>query len=630
MPRLAPFAFLLLTAGGCGFPSTPAADGAAAVLARAKEAAGGQGWDRIATSHVRGKLRGGGIDGTFESIADVRTGHYVDRYVLGPTRGAAGFDGRTAWTQDASGQPLAQGSDDARLGAADEAYRRAVAYWYPERWPAEIASLGPRAESGRAFDVLRITPRGGRPFEVWIDRASGLFDRVVETAAYQTRTTFFSDYRDVDGVKVPFARRSTTGEARYDQVSTVESVTHGRPVAADAFAMPPPPPPDFALAGGVASVSMPFELLNNHIYLDVKLDGKGPYRLLCDTGANNIVTPELARKLGLEPQGALEGIGAGEKPEDFGLVKMTTIEAGGATLRDQVFSVFDLSGFSAVEGVPVDGVLGYELFKRFVVRVDYPRRTLTLTLPAAFSYHGGGVVVPFKLNDYTPEVAGELDGIAGAFDIDTGSRNGLDVLGAFADSHGLRQRYAPRVEGVAGWGVGGPSRAQIARAGSLRLGALTISRPPVQLTLQSKGALADKYVAGNVGAALLRLFAVTFDYTRQQLIFERPAPTAPGADGDAIAFDRAGLWLSLVERGPAPPAFKVVDLDAGSPPVPAAVAGLRPGDLILAVDGKTPRELPLPALRERLRTDPPGTRVRLTVERTGQRVELVMVLRDLI
>jgi Aspartyl protease/PDZ domain len=633
MHRLAPFAFLLLTAGSAAFASAPppsSADGAAAVLARAKEAAGGQGWDRIATSHVRGKLRVGGIDGTFESIADVRTGRYVDRYVLGPTRGAAGFDGKTAWTQDASGQPIAEEGDDARLGAADEAYRRAVAYWYPERWPAEIAVLGPRAESGRDFDVLRITPRGGRPFEVWIDRASGLFDRVVETAALQTRTTFFSNYRDVDGVKVPFAQRSTTGETRYDQVSTVESVTHDRPVAAAAFAMPPPPPPDFALAGGAASVSMPFELLNNHIHLDVKLDGKGPYRLLCDTGSNNIVTPELAKKLGLKPQGALQGLGAGEKSEDFGLVTMTTIEVGGATLRDQVFAVFELGWLSAAEGVPVDGIIGYELFKRFVVRVDYPRRTLTLTLPAAFSYHGGGVVLPFKFNEYVPEVAGEIDGVAGAFDIDTGSRTGLDVLGPFVDSHGLRQRYAPRLEGVSGWGIGGPVHAQFARAGSLRLGALTISRPPIQLALQTKGAFSDKYVAGNVGAALLRLFAVTFDYARQQLIFERPAPTALGADGDAIAFDRAGLWLNLVERVPAPPAFAVVDVYVGSPPVPAAVAGLLPGDLILAVDGKTPRELPLPALRERLRTEPPGTRVRLTVDRAGQRAELVVVLRDLI
>ena len=119
-----------------------------------------------------------------------------------------------------------------------------------------------------------------------------------------------------------------------------------------------------------------------------------------------------------------------------------TVEVGGATLRDQAFSVFELSGFSAAEGVPVDGVLGYELFKRFVVRVDYPRRTLTLTLPAAFSYHGGGVIVPFKLNDYVPEVAGEIDGVAGAFDIDTGSRAGLGVLGPFVDRHGLRQRYA--------------------------------------------------------------------------------------------------------------------------------------------------------------------------------------------
>ncbi|HEY6319926.1 MAG TPA: aspartyl protease family protein [Thermoanaerobaculia bacterium] len=616
------------------------APAAAAVLARAKEASGGKAWDAVATRHVRARLHVGGLDGSAESIEDVRTGHHALHYSLGPLRGAEGFDGTAAWTQDASGQAQAEESEDARRGAADEAYRTALAFWYPQRWPAQIESLGRREDGPRRFDVLRITPRGGRPFELWVDAASGLFDRVVETGAIDTRTAFFSDFREVDGVKLSFATRSTNGDTRYDQLVTAESIRFNEPIAAGAFAMPAPPPSDFSLAAGATSTSVPFELLNNHIYLDVKLGGKGPFRLLCDTGGANIVTPELARTLGLKPQGALQGRGVGDKSEDIGLVTVASLQVGGATLRDQVFAVFNLDPLTSAEGAPVNGLIGYEVFKRFVVRVDYEHRTMTLTLPAAFSYHGGGVVVPFKFNEHVPQVEGAIDGIAGAFDLDTGSRASVDLLGSFVEQHGLRARYAPKVEGVAGWGVGGPARAQFARAGTLRLGGLEVSRPPIELTLQTKGAFSDKYVAGNVGGALLSRFNVTFDYGRQQVIFERFERDARGArdardvrskgvGGDlTIPFDRAGAWLNLAEETPpALPAFEVIDVYAGGP---AAEAGLRQGDRIVEVDGKTPAELPLPALRERLRNDPPGTRVRFTVLRAGTRGEVVVVLRDLI
>jgi hypothetical protein len=604
---------------------------AAAVLARAKEASGGKAWDAVASRHVRARLHAGGLDGSAESIEDVRTGRHALHYSLGPLKGAQGFDGTTAWTQDASGQARAEESEDARRGAADEAYRTALAFWYPRRWPAQAESLGRREDGPRRFDVLRITPRGGRPFELWVDAASGLFDRVVETGAVDTRTAFFSDFREVDGVKVAFATRSTNGDTRYDQLVTAESVRFNGPIAAGAFAMPAPPSSDFSLAGGASSTSVPFELLNNHIYLDVKLGGKGPFRLLCDTGGANIVTPDLARTLGLKPEGALQGRSVGDKSEDVGLVKVASLEVGGATLRDQVFAVFNLGPLTSAEGAPVHGLIGYEVFKRFVVRVDYEHRTMTLTLPAAFSYHGGGVVVPFKFDEHVPQVAGSIDGIAGAFDIDTGSRASVDLLGSFVEQHGLRARYAPKVEGVAGWGVGGPARAQFARAGTLRLGGLEVSRPPIELTLQTKGAFTDKYVAGNVGGALLSRFNVTFDYSRQQVIFERferDGRKGGGGSDESIPFDRAGAWLNLAEEAPpALPAFEVIDVYAGGP---AAEAGLRPGDHIVEVDGKTPADLPLPALRERLRNDPPGTRVRITVLRAGVRDETVLVLRDLI
>lgn len=587
------------------------------ILAKVKAASGGAAWDAIRTARATMTISIGGLTGTVEALDDVTLGRYVDRFKIGPMSGAEGFDGTVLWSQDASGQSRVEEGGDGRLGAANESYRRAYGFWNRERWPAQIEDAGTQEENGRHFFVVRITPKGGRPFDLWIDAATMLIDRTVEKTAIETRTTFETDYRTVGGVKIAFAARSTNGDPRYDQRTTVESVELNVPVEDAAFKLPAPPPPDFSLAGGKTSTTVPFELLNNHIYVDVKLNGKGPYRLMCDTGGANVVTPELAKELGLSSEGAFEGRGVGEKSEDIGVTKVEKLEIGDATIANQVFLVFALGPFAAVEGAPQFGLVGYEVFKRFVATVDYEKKLMTLTLPSAFDYHGTGTVVPFTFNEHIPQVEGSLDGISGKFDIDTGARGSVTILAPFAEQHGLKEHYGATVAAVTGWGVGGPARGLVTRARTLRLGTLEVVGPVVDLSQQNKGAFIDPYVAGNVGAGVLKRFNVTFDYGRQRLIFE---PNANYARPDA--YDRAGMWIN---RGPE--GFEVVDVVAGGP---ADAAGLKVGDRITAIGGTPAGQLSLPVVRERFRTEPVGTTIKLAVRRDGKERNLKLVLRDLV
>ena len=595
----------------------PAATDPEELLSRVKQATGGGAWDAIRTNHVRATISTGGLSGTVESWEDVVKGRFVDSAVLGPASQVQGFDGKIVWSQDSSLQVHREEGGDALEGTANEAYRRSLAYWYPDRRAGALEYAGPQDAGGRSFHVVRITPKGGRPFDLWIDAATFLIDRMVEKQAIETRTTYLSDYRSVAGVKVPFAIRSTNGETRYDQIVTVESVEFNQPVDEAKFAIPAPPPPDYVFAGGKTSTTVPFELLNNHIYVQVKLNGKGPFRLLCDTGGANIVTPALAGSLGLKSEGALQGRGVGEKSEDVALTKVETVQVGDVTVANQVFAVYPLASFESVEDVPQSGLIGYEFFKRFVVRVDYEASRLTFTEPAAFKYEGKGAVVPFTYNNHIPQVEGEIDGIPGKFDIDTGSRASLSLLAPFAEKHKLKERYKARVEAVTGWGVGGAARGQVTRAGSLRLGSVQVARPVTELSLQKGGAFVDPYVAGNVGAGVLKRFNVTFDYSRQRIIFE---PNARNAQQDV--YDRSGMWLN--RKGPG---FEVIDVLPGGP---AEQAALRPGDLILEVDGTKADGLLLYDVRSRFRSDRPGTRIRLNVQSGDTTREVVLTLKELV
>ena len=587
------------------------------ILDKAKQAMGGDAWNSIRTTHATLKVTTSGLKGSLEVWEDNLAGRSVARYQIGPATGADGFDGKVVWTQDSSGQPLADGGDEARQGAANEAYRRTRAYWFPERWPAKVEYSGEKEDGGKHFFVLRITPKGGRLFDLWIDASTNLFDHTVEKAEIETRSSYFSDYRGVNGVKIPFTERTTNGDTKYDQVVTTEKIEFNQPIEDAQFRMPAPPPPDFAIAGGETSTTVPFELLNNHIYLQVKLNGKGPFRVLCDTGGANIVTPTIARELGLKSEGALQGRGVGEKSEDVGLVKLQSLQVGDATLSNQLFAVYPLESLSAAEGVPENGLIGFEVFKRFVVKVDYEHGMLTLVIPSAFAYHGDGTAVPFQFNDRIPQVEGSIDGIAGKFDIDTGSRASIDLLKPFVEKNNLVAHYNAKIEAVTGWGVGGAARALVTRAEVLRLGNVEVTRPVTELSLQKQGAFSGIYVAGNVGAGVLKRFNIIFDYPHQQLIFERTA----NYDKPDV-FDRSGMWLNQTGGS-----FEVVDVVAGGA---AANAGLRAGDKIQAIDGLSADKLSLPEIRRRFKSDPAGTKLDLTVQSGEQKSHVELILKDLV
>jgi len=64
------------------------------------------------------------------------------------------------------------------------------------------------------------------------------------------------------------------------------------------------------------------------------------------------------------------------------------------------------------------------------------------------------------------------------------------------------------------------------------------------------------------------------------------------------AYDRAGLWLNRTDAG-----FQVMDVVAAGP---AAEAGLKAGDIIVAVDGQPAKELLLPDVRTRSRSPRPA------------------------
>lgn len=366
---------------------------------------------------------------------------------------------------------------------------------------------------------------------------------------------------------------------------------------------------------------MPFELIGNHIYVHALLNGKGPYYFALDTGAHDVVTLPVAEGLGLEPTTRTFRRLDGRTLTYKTWPSLDSIQVGDLILRDQPFAVIPFDNFNNVEGMtPFGGLLGYELLKTFVVKIDYEHSRLTFTKPDQFQPPpASGAALPLTFLEDIPQVPAQVDGVAGVFNIDTGDRRSLQLFRDFVAQNNLREKYAPCVQAMTGWGVRGPVHSDLARARRFEIGGFQVTRPVVQMDVPTGGAFDFPRTAGNVGADLLRQFTVTFDYSRKRMYLEKN-----GDFGRPITFDRAGLWLN--QRGAQ---FIVIGVTEKGP---AAQAGIIVGDTVTAIDGKPAALLSLPSVRRTLREGAPGTRVPFMIQSkgSGQTRTVVVTLRDLI
>ena len=116
---------------------------------------------------------------------------------------------------------------------------------------------------------------------------------------------------------------------------------------------------------------------NPLILVPVHLDGKGPYEFILDTGASHsLLSPELAETLGVPPEFEKHGTGAaGPVTVAFGHVG--SLAVGSAQRRNVPVAITnELNRIGAAMGNRVDGCLGFEFLKDFVLTIDYRDSTL--------------------------------------------------------------------------------------------------------------------------------------------------------------------------------------------------------------------------------------------------------------
>jgi hypothetical protein len=126
-------------------------------------------------------------------------------------------------------------------------------------------------------------------------------------------------------------------------------------------------------------VRVPFDLLvTKHITVRIKINGKGPYRMIFDTGAPvSILNTRTAKKTGL-----LSNTGAQGGFNLFGSidqVKIKKLEIGDLKAEGVPVIVMDHPTIELVSKAfgPIEGIIGFPFFARYRMTLDYQSKEMT-------------------------------------------------------------------------------------------------------------------------------------------------------------------------------------------------------------------------------------------------------------
>jgi len=372
---------------------------------------------------------------------------------------------------------------------------------------------------------------------------------------------------------------------------------------------------------GRDSVSVRFENWGEHLIIPVSVNAKPPLQMVFDTGMPipGVLLYEGAlvdsMKLAFGPMQVNVGGAGGGGSMKARLAPGVTLGVGALSVSGSVAIVMPQTPLSNLH----DGIIGASLFNGLVVSVDHDQSVMTLTRREAFTPPKGATEVPLEVVGRHAYVKA---GVVGADGKVTSVRLILDLGATHSVSLNLRANPGLRLPAGAfasriGRGMSGVMTGSVGRIAGFELGGHRLTG--VVATFPDSAFESPRGLDsgdGNLGGGILGRFNVTLDYVGKRMYL-----VPNHRYGDRFDWDMTGVSFEIGDRGD-------IEVEAVLPGSPAASAGVKTGEALIAVDGV--KAVPRDMLRERARFRMEGREVVLTLRSDGHDRQVKLKLRRLV
>jgi hypothetical protein len=357
----------------------------------------------------------------------------------------------------------------------------------------------------------------------------------------------------------------------------------------------------FDLNGKEKSVKLPFRLIRNLVIIKLKINDKGPFNFILDTGVGLMVItdPMMVDSINVQNKHTIKmaGLGEGDAYEAY-ITSPLNIQIPGLKSYDVAAAIlktdhFNLSNFA---GIPIHGLLGYEFFNNLAVKLNFMDSTITVYRPQNVRLFRKGTKIPLTIEGRKPYIEALVKLPNGTQQmsklvVDLGAGHPVS-LENMIKKQGLPQKFV-----IANLGIGltGPISGFLSRIDEIDLGKYKIKKVITSFPNDYDEQML-KYLAvkrdGNLGVGLLKRFTVIFDY-HDNVIYLKPNSNF----GDPFEHDMSGIEYYAAGEG-----FKHLVISRVEPGSAADEVGLEKDDEITAINFKPVADMTIEQIDNILRS----------------------------
>jgi hypothetical protein len=420
----------------------------------------------------------------------------------------------------------------------------------------------------------------------------------------------------------------------------------------------------FQFKNGANKVSIPFQLINNLVFIPLNVNGL-ELTFLVDSGVEETVLFSLEDKKGVSLKNvekvSLRGLGSEEAIEGLKSEGNLLEVKGMKSNKHLLYIILDQDfNMSSHVGIPVNGIIGYSLFENNLVEINYSKKRVLFYKDNKRNrrrierkYDKVAISIERAKPYVTAIVVLDSATIPAKLLVDVGNSDAIWLFQNSALSLNIPKK---NFEDYLGRGFSGDVEGKRARISEFAISKFKFFNPiaafPDSSSLRHVKLVPDRL--GSVGGEILKRFSIVFDYTNQNMFLRKNsdfyAPFHYNKSGIEITHSGVQWVQETVRLQTVPvvvdhtiprenettsdfkykfqlkPIFQIANIRKNSP---AENSGLQIGDIIKTVNGKQAYKYSLQELNSLLRTEEEKW-ITVEVERKNQILKFRFLLKNIL
>lgn len=384
----------------------------------------------------------------------------------------------------------------------------------------------------------------------------------------------------------------------------------------------------FAIEGKARQARIEATIVNNLVVVELTVNKFVKLNFILDSGVQDaiLLDPIIANVLPIDPVRTITLRGLGNEEEiEANIATDLEMDLGPISGKNlEMIVVPEAIDLDAYLGMKVHGLIGYDLFKRFQVKIDYHNEAVTFYEPSFWKsapkrYRSNEI----EILDSKAYLRMDLKEENEAFDdrlflVDTGASIGLS-FNVFSEK--AIHKVEPNLRAQLGKGLSGGLDGHIGRIDEVAFSGTVFNEVIAAFPRkESIRFLSEFDHAGSVGGEILRRFTVIFDYPNSKIHFRKSRNVR-----EAFVFNNTGMQLCAAGTE-----LEMVKVEGIIPDSSADQCGIRAEDEIISINGIAGKEISLENIQRQLDGMKDGKVLRMRIKRDGEVLKKKLQLESVI